>query len=225
MVSLQSTGRAESAVKNMKKLIRGSWTSGSFNQNAFAKSILLFRNAPRSGAASPAQMVFGRPVRDCLPVHRRSFAPEWQKAADVLEKRACRAKELHVEHFNRNAHPLPPFQVGDHVVIQHPQTKCWATPGTVVEVGPNRDYLIKAVSGRLFRRNHRHLRKRVPVMPAHQPSALAQHEGPDMAQNQHENLVPVQQDARLVEPCSPVVRRSARPKKPNSLYPEDEWSK
>jgi hypothetical protein len=78
----------------MKKLIAGSWRKGSFDVNQFAKFFLLFRNAPRSGATSPAQMVFNRPVREALPAHRRSFAPKWQQKADILEKRARRAKEL-----------------------------------------------------------------------------------------------------------------------------------
>ncbi|EFX81183.1 hypothetical protein DAPPUDRAFT_317954 [Daphnia pulex] len=135
----------------MKKLIAGSWTAGSFNVDKFAKSLLLFRNAPRSGAASPAQMVLNRPVRDALPAHRRSFAPEWQQKTDVLEKRARRAKEVQIEHYNKTAHSLPPLSIGDHVVIQHPISKCWSTPAVVVEIGPHRDYLLKTPAGRLFR--------------------------------------------------------------------------
>jgi hypothetical protein len=76
----------------MKKLITGSWRAGSFNVDKFAKSLLLFRNAPRSGADSPAQMVLNRPVRDSLPAHRRLFTQEWQQKTDLLEKRARRAK-------------------------------------------------------------------------------------------------------------------------------------
>jgi hypothetical protein len=102
----QSNGFDEAAISSMKKLIAGSWRKGSFDVNQFAKSILLFRNAPLSGAASPAQMVFNRAVRDALPAHRRSFAPEWQQKANILEKRARRAKELQIEHYNRTAHPL-----------------------------------------------------------------------------------------------------------------------
>jgi len=61
-------------------------TSGSFDDDGFSKAILLFRNTPRSGGSSPAQLVFGRPVRDTLPAHRRSFAPEWQHKDDQIEK-------------------------------------------------------------------------------------------------------------------------------------------
>jgi hypothetical protein len=121
-------------------------------------------NALRSGTASPAQMVLNRPVRDALPAHRRSFAPEQQKT-NVLEKRARRAKEIQIEHYNKTAHQLPPLSVGDHVFIQHPISKCWSTPAVVVEIGPHRDYLLKTPAGRLFRRNRRMLRKRLPVMP------------------------------------------------------------
>jgi hypothetical protein len=149
----------------MKKLIAGSWTAGSFNVDKFAKSLLLFRNAPRSGAASPAQMVLNRPVRDALPAHRRSFAPEWQQKTDVLKKRVRRAKEVQIEHYNKTAHSLPPLSIGDHVVIQHPISKCWSTPAVVVEIGQHRDYLLKTPAGRLFRNNRRMLQKRIPVMP------------------------------------------------------------
>ncbi len=71
---------------------------------------------------SPAQMVFNWPIRDALPAHRRSFAPEWQQKAE-LQKRARRAKELRIEHYNRTAHPLQPLKIGDHVIVQHPISK------------------------------------------------------------------------------------------------------
>jgi hypothetical protein len=146
----QSNGRAEAEIDSMKALIRGPWTPGAFNEEKFAKSIMLFRNAPRSGGASPAQLIFNRPVRDCLPAHRRSFAPEWQKAADVLEKRARRSKELQIAHYNKHTKPLAPFVVGNHVLIQHPISKLWCTPGVIVKVGHHRDYLMKTSAGRIF---------------------------------------------------------------------------
>ncbi|KAI9562478.1 hypothetical protein GHT06_009914 [Daphnia sinensis] len=136
----------------MKKLIAGSWTAGAFDPDKFGKALLLFRNAPFSGGASPSQIVFNRPTRDTIPAHRRSFARRWQKAASSLEKRARRDRDLQVNHHNHTAHPLPPLAIGDRVIIQHPISKRWLTQGIVVEIGAFRDYLIKTPAGRLFRR-------------------------------------------------------------------------
>jgi hypothetical protein len=94
-------------------------------------------------------MVFNRPVRDALPAHRWFFAPEWQLKTDILEKKGEKSKEIQIEHYNRTAHPLQPFGIRDHVIFQHPVSKCWATPAVVVEIGPNRDYIIKTAAGRL----------------------------------------------------------------------------
>jgi hypothetical protein len=128
-------------------------------------------STPMSGGASPSQIVFNRPTRDLLPAHRRSFAPEWQQAAELLEKRAQHANELQIQHFNRSTHPLPPLVIGDCVVIQDHKSKRWSTPGVIVEVGPFRDYLVKTPAGRLFRRNRRFLRVSSPRIPQPQPRA------------------------------------------------------
>lgn len=213
----QSNGRAETAVKSTKKLIRGSWFSGSFNEDGFGKS-LLFRNAPLSGGASPAELLFGRPVRDCLPAHRRLFKSEWRRDAVLLERRAQRSKDLRAEHFNRTAHPLITFHIADHVLIQHPDTKRWSTPGVIIEAGPNRDYLVKTAAGRVFRRNRRHLRKRVPVLPIHPdpvvPAAPPLPVLPDP---------PVLPDDAAALPEPPILhRRSHREKNPIIRYPAQE---
>lgn len=217
----QSNGIAEAGIKSAKKLIAGSFRAGSFDQDLFSKALLLFRNAPRSGAASPAQMIFNRPVRDSLPAHRRSFAPEWQTAAHILDQRARRTEEKRAEYFNRKAHPLPELTVGSHVLIQHPQTKRWATPGVIVEVGPNRDYLIKTPAGRIFRRNRRLLRRLIPVMPAkaaHRHPAAERPIPPPPVQPEPIPPPPAQQ-----QPVPPV-RRSGRAKQPSSRYPQHTWT-
>ena len=86
----QSNGIIEVSVKSKKKLIRGSWTAGCFNIDELSKGFFLYRSAPISGEASPAQLVFYRPVRDCLLAHRRAFAPQWQKsAAEMKKSHAC----------------------------------------------------------------------------------------------------------------------------------------
>lgn len=168
----QSNGIAEAGIKSAKKIIGGSFKSGSFDKDHFDKALLLFRNAPRNGAASPAQLVFQRPVRDSLPAHRRSFATEWQTASHVLEQRARKTMERREEIYNRRAHPLPALAIGSHVLIQHPETKRWSTTGVIVESAGS-DYLVKTAGGKIFHRNRRFLRHCVPAVSYKQPPATA----------------------------------------------------
>lgn len=235
----KSNGRAEAAINTMKTLIRGSYTSGAFDEAKFAKSILLFRNAPRSGGASPAQLVFNRPVRDCLPAHRRSFAPEWQKAADTLEKRARRSKELQIAHYNKRTRPLAAFVVGNYVLIQHPVSKQWATPGIIVEVGRHRDYLIKTPAGRIFRRNRRFLCPRIPIFPGTGSAPTATPIQPEPApapppepvqppaeqqQQQQDVQPPADQLPPTNDPALPALRRSTRPRQPRRHFFPTDWT-
>lgn len=222
----QSNGIAEAAVKSMKKVIEGCWSKGAFDSDAFAKALLLFRNTPRSGGASPAQKVYGRPVKDSLPAHRRSFAPEWQKQDEILEERAQWAKEIAKDHFNSTAKQLIAFKVGDHVLVQHPTTKRWETTGVVVEIGPNRDYIIKTPAGSALRRNRRMLRRRIPVMPSSLAAACATPADPDSVANR--DVQPAEQPGpRRGRPkgsratrkeTSEPPRRSARLKVPTKRY-------
>jgi hypothetical protein len=133
----QSNGRAEASIKSMTKLVKGSRSGGQVDPDKLAKAILLFRNAPRYGGASPAQLVFNRPVRDGLPAHRRFFASEWQRAAHMLEERTKHAIEKNTAHYNQSTRLLEVFPVGAHVLAQHPTTKRWDTQAIVVETGPS----------------------------------------------------------------------------------------
>jgi hypothetical protein len=62
-------------------------------------------------------------------------------------------KELQIAYYNKKTRPLTPLVVSNHVLIQHPDSKLWDTPGVIVEVGKHRDYLIKTPADRIFRRN------------------------------------------------------------------------
>ncbi|XP_045028529.1 uncharacterized protein LOC123471354 [Daphnia magna] len=167
----QSNGRAEAGINAIKALVARSRTGGAFDQNKMAKALLLYRNAPRIGLQSPPQLIFNRPIRDGLPAHRRSFASEWQKEAREIEQRQHKILEKSTTHYNRDAKDLPELSVGDHVLIQNPDSKRWVTPGVVVETGPNWDYMVKTPFGRIFLRNRRMLRKKTVVMPGTIPPA------------------------------------------------------
>ena len=59
----QSNGKAEAAVKNLKKLIK---KCGSINEE-FWKGMLVIRNTPLCSGKSPFQLLLGRSLRDSLP--------------------------------------------------------------------------------------------------------------------------------------------------------------
>ena len=79
----QSNGKAEATVKSMKKLIRAAWTGRSLDEDTVKRALLQYQNTPsRKDGLSPAQKLFGQPIQDALPAHRRSFALQWQKSTE-----------------------------------------------------------------------------------------------------------------------------------------------
>ena len=55
-----------------------------------AKALQLHHNSPTE-LQSPAHLVFNRPVRDGLPIHRQPYAPEWQRDFREIEERSIKA--------------------------------------------------------------------------------------------------------------------------------------
>ena len=161
----QSNGLAEACVKTVKKIVRGSWHRGEPNRDYLAKGLLLYCNTPRYNGASPAQLLFGRPIRDLLPAHRRSFEAEWQKSADELERQSAEVKQRVESAFDARSKTQVPLTVGDRVAIQDAQSKKWNRYGVIVEIGRYRDYWTRLASGRVLRRNRRFLRKRLLNLP------------------------------------------------------------
>ena len=84
----QSNGRAEAAVKSAKRILLGNVdpTTGNLDTDAAARAIMLHRNTPAQDTGiAPSVMLFGRPLRDHLPVMRRTLRPEWKMIADTRE--------------------------------------------------------------------------------------------------------------------------------------------
>ncbi len=159
----QSNGKAEATVKSMKKLIQSAWQGRSLNETTLAKALIQYRNTPsRKDRLSPAQKLYGRPIQDTLPAHRRSFAPEWQRSATEAESQAQATSDSIETTYNSKARALPEIHAGSRVAVQNHETKRWDTYGTVAEIGPHRRYFIKTQSGRILVRNRRFLRRRIP---------------------------------------------------------------
>ena len=171
----QSNGRAEVAVKTMKRLLRSNTNSdGSLNNDNFLRAILQLRNTPDPDCdLSPAQIVFGRPLRDAFSFVNRlekftnpNILPTWRQA--WREKESALRQRYHrtSEALKTHAKQLPPLDVGDRCYVQN---QCgnyptrWDRSGRVVDIHDHDSYLVKVDgSGRLTKRNRQFLRKFTP---------------------------------------------------------------
>ena len=113
--------RAESAVISAKRIVLdNSKSDGSPYLDNVARALMQHRNTPDSEyGISPAQMVFGRPIRDFLPVRPGDFSPS-EVWIDDREKRELAMRKRFVRGFERwSAHTrdLLPLSPGSRVMI------------------------------------------------------------------------------------------------------------
>ena len=159
--------RAEIAVKTVKRMLMDNTSSsGSLDVDKFQKAILIYRNSidPET-KASPALVVFGRPIRDSIPVPMGRYCPHptWKETLAHREQALAKRHAREHEKWQQHTQPLPPLQVGDHVYLQnltgnHPRR--WERTGVVVEVRQFHQYVVRVDgSGRLTIRSRQHLRK------------------------------------------------------------------
>ena len=168
----QSNGRAEVAVKTVKRLMRSNTsTSGSLDTDRFLRAMLQLRNTPDPGCGiSPSEIVFGKQLRDNLSFgyysKRSTYSRRWQDAWEIKED-ALRARFIKTaEKLNQHSRDLPPLVPGSRCFLQN-QTgnsrKRWHCTGVVVEVQPNDKYVVKVDgTGRITTRNRRFLRMYKP---------------------------------------------------------------
>ena len=65
----QVNGAAEAAVKSVKNLIIKSTNRGNVSVDSFREAIIEYQNTPREHGLSPAQMIYGRPMRSHVVTH------------------------------------------------------------------------------------------------------------------------------------------------------------
>ena len=180
----QSNGRAEVAVKTAKRLLMSNTgPTGSLDQDRFLRAILQLRNTPDPDCnLSPAQIIFGRPIRDALTFVNKlekfsnpHVRPLWQHAWAAKEEALRTRISRTTESLKAHSRPLRPLALGEKVFLQnqrgnHP-TK-WDRSGSVVEAPGHDQYRVKVDgSGRLTLRNRRFLRAYTPATPCMQSTA------------------------------------------------------
>ena len=168
-----SNCRAEIGVKTAKRMIIDNTDHhGNLNLDAFQRAILVYRNTPAPDTdLSPAQCVFGRPIKDFIPIPRNKYHPHptW---VETLNKREEALKNRHQrmqENWSLHTKKLTPLKVGDTVRIQNQvgsKPRHWDKTGMVVEVRQYDQYLVRVDgSGRISMRNRKFLRKYERMFP------------------------------------------------------------
>ncbi|XP_066924129.1 uncharacterized protein [Clytia hemisphaerica] len=172
----QSNGRAEVAVKSAKRLLRSNTgPSGTLDTDRFLRAMMQLRNTPDPDCQlSPAEIVFGRPIRDAFAFINRlekfsneHVRPIWREAWQQKEE-ALRHRFHHAaEERNHHSRMLRDLRLGDRCYIQN-QTgnnpKRWDRSGTIKELHGHDSYTVKVDgTGRLTRRNRRYLRRFEPA--------------------------------------------------------------
>lgn len=146
---------------------------GNLNVDKFQKAILQYRNTPdKDTKLSPAMCIFGRPIKDLIPILPGNYQPHpvWEESLLAREEALRKRHMANHERWKQHTRFLPPLSVGDHVRIQNQignYPKQWDKTGVVIEVRQYHQYVIRVDgSGRVTVRNRKFLRKYTPV---HQP--------------------------------------------------------
>lgn len=151
----KANGKAESAVKTVKRIMRKCKESRSDPYLA----ILDHRNTPTQGmTTSPAQRLMSRRTKTLLPTAVTQLKPA-VISTDVMRHDIKHSQRKQAEHANKKASVLPPLEEGDTVRLQPFKIgdKKW-TKGTVVQRLDERSYFIDTPGG-MVRRNRQHIKK------------------------------------------------------------------
>ena len=239
--------RAEMGVKIVKRLLTDNTSpSGDLNTDALQRAILQYRNTPdRETGVSPAKCLFGRPIRDFIPILPGKYEPHptWRETLQAREEALRTRHTKMAERLSEHTRQLPPLKVGDHVRLQNqtgPHPKKWDKTGLVVEVRQFDQYVIRVDgSGRVTLRNRKFLRKFMPIVtgdtirstnpasnyelrPTHPPiTPTLQHPTPPTRYTQ--NLVhPTQRptiEPEVHPPASPMPNQPSIPGDPSEHIP------
>jgi hypothetical protein len=145
----QSNGLAESAVKRFKK-----WLKCSKSDGELALAMLQWAQTPiAAGRPSPAQIHFGRNLRDDLHARVEPSVVEWQELKQWKQAQREEAARL----YDRKSKALRPLAVDDEVFVQC--REIWRFGQIIRIMEQPRAYVVKLHdSGRVVERNRKFIR-------------------------------------------------------------------
>ena len=121
----QSNGKAENAVKTVKRLFSRCRDSGYSDYLA----LLDFNNTPTEGVGlNPSQILFGRRCRTSLPVTKKLLKPRYSTEDERKRMTTCKQKQAQ---YYKSTRELPELSEGETVRVKCPGEKTW-TKGTML---------------------------------------------------------------------------------------------
>ena len=168
-----SNNRAETAVKTCKRLLMENMDSqGDLDTDTFGRAMLEYRNTPNPETRlSPAQVVFGRNVRDFIPVLPYKYEPrqEWSLLQEDRERAFARKLYNDGTRLAIGTRKMAPLSVGDKVLVQNQTGRApnkWDKSGVIVECKPhNQVNVMMDGSRKVSLRNRQFVRKINVPMP------------------------------------------------------------
>lgn len=157
----QGNGKAESAVKIVKRLLKKSAET----KSDFWQSLQQWRNVPNNCGSSPAQRVFSRRTRFNVPMAEEKFEPKVQEGVkEQIKQNRQRAKY----YYDRTARSLPELEVGQPVFVKKkPSDTSWSEG--VVHSSFNDRSTVVDVQGQHYRRDNVMIKPAATSRPAECP--------------------------------------------------------
>lgn len=156
----QSNGLAENGVKAMKKILHCCYNrhTGKVDEVEWTKAISIYLNTPKARAKhSPAEIVFGRMIRDVAGAGRQHYLAQHNAAVDRRREEVERFRKQRQE--EREANRANNVKIGDRVFVQDRVSLRWDRQGLVIDYGRNeRELTVRTDNGGCIVRNRRFLK-------------------------------------------------------------------
>lgn len=143
----QSNGQAESAVKLLKRILKK-------NPEDIDLALLSYRNTVRNCGASPAQLLYGRSLKDRIPIIEKKLKPRLPNHSRIRERMQVEKEKQKSNYDNRHrVQERKEPRIGDRVWIINMQKEGRIDHKT----DQPRSYMVNTEDGGTVRRNSRHL--------------------------------------------------------------------
>lgn len=142
--------------------------TGGASSPDFLDGLLNYRNTPRDGGRSPAELVFGITLRSKVPMLPAVCLTPTVMVPEHEARTAENARKVKVK-WDLTARTLLPIPVGTRVLVQSDVNKRWRSTGIITQAGLFWDYWIRMDSGSRVLRNWRFIRPLAAEVPPGNP--------------------------------------------------------